>query len=255
MSDRVCLIYATCNRGDLLARSLARVAELTLPDEIIVVDDGGSDNTEQVCRNLEGSLPIRYVYTHHPGLTMCSHAKNVGIRSTDCELVITSEPEMLFETDVVAQMLARHEEDQVQVHPPLQQFLNVGRVLHEQGPGGAGLCLCCGQQKHETVNWQALWVTMFRREWLLSVGGWDEAFPEPWGWDDVDLGSRLRIRGVGQYNILDAVATHQWHPSPFRSQSENEAYFKGKGFHSDERPDHPNVIANQGREWGVPIPR
>lgn len=257
MSERVCLIYATCNRGHLLAKTLTRVFELTLPDEILVVDDGGNDNTEEVVFNagFEVPIPVRYLYTHHPGLTMCSHAKNVGIKSTDCELVITSEPEMWFETDVIGQLTKRHRDDRAQFHPPVKQFLNVGRVLHEQGPNGTGMCMCCGQTKHETVNWQALWVSLFRREWLLDIGGWDEEFPDSWGWDDTDLGSRLRIRGVGQYNDLDAIATHMWHPSSLMNQFNNESYFKSKGFHNNESPDHPHVVANKNHEWGVPISR
>ena len=71
-----------------------------------------------------------------------------------------------------------------------------------------------------------------------------------WGWDDVDLGSRLRIRGIGQYNDLSMVATHQWHPQRICSQVRNEAYFKAKGFDGCEAGDHPNLVANQGREWG-----
>lgn len=249
-----CLLYATWNRGDLLSRSLARLAELTVPDEVLVVDDGGDDGTEGVCARArdELGLPIRYLYTHHPGEQMCSHARNVGVCATDADVVITSEPEMWFETDVIAQLLARHEDDQQWGR---RQFVNVGRVLHEQPPG-RGPCHCCGREKHETVNWQATWVCLYRREWLLEVGGWDEGFPLPWGWDDVDLGSRLRIGGVGQYNDLDAVATHMWHESRICGQAPNEAYFKAKGFHGDERRDHPHLVANRDDPaWGRPIPR
>lgn len=247
-----CLLISTWNRTPLLAKNFERLATLTVPDEILVVDDGGCDGCEQLCdrARAEWGLPVRYLYNHRPYQAMCSQAKNAGIKHTDAELVITSEPEMIFETDVIGQMLAQHEHDR---QWGIKQFINVGRIRHEQPPGTR--CRCCGQLKHETVNWQAMWVTLFRREWLLHVNGWDEDFVTPWGWDDVDLGSRLRICGIGQFNSMDMVATHQWHPVQFWSQVENEAYFKSKGFDGAERPDHPNLKANQDHPWGVLIPR
>lgn len=249
MSD-VCLLITTWNRTPLLENNLRRLASgLTLPSEVLVVDDGSVDACEARCTALrdELGLPLRYIYTHNPGEALCSHARNVGIKNTDCELILTSEPEMLFESDIVAQMVAQHEHDR---QWGIRQFVNVGRVFHEQPPGAR--CKCCGQLKHETVNWQATWITLYRREWLFDVGGWDEfGFEDVWGWDDVDLGSRLRIRGIGQYNALDMVATHQWHPPRICRQDRNEAYFKSKGFDGNENPNHPNVVANRGCEWGV----
>ncbi len=243
----VCLLITTYNRSPLLRQSLARLTELTVPDEVLVVDDGGSDGCEGVVRVFEGCLPIRYLYTHNPGEAMCSHARNVGLHATDCEVVITSEPEIRFDTDVVRQMLTRHESDRAQLFPPLKQFINAGVVYTEHPDGG-------GKDKH--VNWQALWVALYRREWLLAVGGWDEKFPQPWSWDDVDLGTRLRIAGVGQYNDMTIEATHAWHPPRVYDQEPTEAYYAAKGFNGNESPDHPLLVANRDDpNWGVPIPR
>ena len=244
----VCLLYTVWNRASLLSKSLERLSELSLPDEILVVDDGSTDHVEQVCGDAVDrlGLPLRRVYTHNPGESQCSHARNVGIKSTDAEYVITCEPEMWFETDVIAQLL-----DRVPDHP--EQIVNVGRVLHEQ-PAGQ-VCGCgCGQLKHETVNFSATWTCLYKRQWLMNIGGWDEfGWPDPWGWEDVELCTRLRISGVGQFNDLGAVATHMWHPTRICRQDRNEAYFRSKPFLHDERPDHPELIANQGLEWGKPI--
>lgn len=252
MSD-VCLLVTTWNRTPLLERNLQRLASgLTLPSEILVVDDGSNDGCDALCERLKAELglPLRYIYNHRPFQAMCSQARNVGIRNTDCDLILTSEPEMLFDTDIVAQMLERHADDRQWGR---RQMLNVGRVFHEQPPGSR--CKCCGQLKHETVNWQATWIALYRKEWIVELGGWDETFPDPWGWDDVDLGSRLRIMGVGQFNDLQMEATHQWHTPAWFSQVANEAHFKAKGFDGAERRDHPNLVANSGFEWGKLISR
>ena len=88
----VCLLVTTWNRTALLANSLQRLAGgLTLPDEILVVDDGGSDGCEGLCERarVEWGLPVRYLYNHRPYEAMCSQARNVGIKHTDADLIIT----------------------------------------------------------------------------------------------------------------------------------------------------------------------
>ena len=238
MSD-VCLLIATCNRSPLLSRSLTRLSELTVPSEILVVDDGGNDGCEAICDHLRGSLglPLRYLYTHNPGDTMAAHARNCGLRNTDCEYIVSSEPECLWETDILAQFLAVHAE-----RP--EDMLNVGTMHHEHPDWDP-------PQVTETLNWQATWVCFYRKDWLLRIGGYDEGFPDPWSFDDVDMGTRLMASGHGQYNIMEASALHLWHPHRGCRQDRNEAYFQRKM----DSANCMEIVANQGREWGVPKPR
>ena len=249
-----CLVYATWNRANLLRGSLERLSGLTIPDEILVIDDGSVDETEGVCRwaRDELDLPIEHVYNHRPYEAMCSQAKNVAVQHTNADVMIFSEPEMLFDTDVVAQLISQHEID---MQWGTRRLLNVGTIHHEQAPGS--VCSCgCGGRYHTTMNWQALWVALIRREWLLDVGGWDEHFPSPWGVDDVDLGTRLRIYHVGQHNVMEAEATHQWHPPRNAGhQGPNWRYFEEKDFNGKESLEHPRLRANAGEDWGRVIPR
>lgn len=228
----VCLLISTMNRSSLLEISLNRLAQLTLPDEILVVDDGGSDDCEATCHRLkvDRGLPMRYIYTHNPGQAMCSHARNVGIKNTDCELIITSEPEMYFETDIVAQYLAGH------ARLPTDCF-NAGTINHKHN----------GAPDTQTLNWHATWVSFYGRQWLLDIGGWDERFPDPWGWDDTDLVTRLVATGHGTTIMPDVVATHQWHPEGQHRQDRNEKHFQDKM--NSERC--MQVVANVGHEWGA----
>lgn len=245
----VCLLITTNDRTPLLRNSLERLSTLTAPDEILVVDDGGTDDCEDVVRQASSAfeIPVRYIYTFNPGQTQCSHARNVGIKNTDCDIVITSEPEMLFDTDVIPQMLADSAE-----RP--RELVSAGVIRHCQDPNGS--CPTCTCEGYVTTNWSATWIALYKREWLLAIGGWDEDFPDPWGWDDVDLNTRLRIRGIGQFIDHAIHATHQWHPHRGGSgQFRNEEHFKAKGFNGNEYPEHPSLFANVGREWGVPIPR
>ncbi len=227
------LLITTYNRSSLLEVSLNRIAQLTLPDEILVVDDGGDnpqDDCEGTCRRVVIDCPVRYLRTNNPGQQMCSHARNVGIKTLTTDLVLTCEPEMYFRSDIVAQFLAKHEE-----RP--DDCLNAGTIIHKHNDG----------PDTTTVNWHATWVSMYGRQWLLDIGGWDEQFPDPWGWEDTDLVTRLVASGHGTTIMTECEAVHQWHPEQHHRQDRNEAHFKAK---MDEARCM-QVIANVGNDWGV----
>jgi GT2 family glycosyltransferase len=90
--------------------------------------------------------------------------------------------------------------------------------------------------------------TLYRREWLLDVGGYDEGFEGSWAWDDVDLNGRLSEIGHHTFRIEECEGLHQWHPSRIELAVENEARARSKRWPMD-------VTANKGNEWGVVIPR
>lgn len=235
MSD-TCLLITTYNRAGLLEKSLNRMTQLTQPDEVLIIDDGGDDATREVVRRVKGfTCPVRYLYTRNLGSSICSHARNVGIKNTDCELVITSEPEMWFETDVVAQMLADHEE-----RP--REVISVGIVHHEQDPRFPGV------EDFVTVGWVAPWIALYGKQWLLDIGGWDEGFEDNWSWEDTDLLTRLRVSGHGQNINREIQARHLWHPPRAMDQTRNEARFRSKLIDADNMRD---LVANVGQPWGV----
>ncbi len=229
---KTCLLITTMNRGSLLRNTLAELVKghLTLPDEILVIDDGGADDTAQVCSAMADFLPVRYVFHNNPGQKLCSEARNVGLKLTDAEVIITCEPECYFETDVVAQMLRCHEH-----HPA--DVINAGTVHKLNEHGG----------RHTLNNWVATHCALYERAWLMDIGGWDESFPDPWGWEDTDLLTRLSATGHGQENVAEIVVVHQFHPSTECNQDANSAHFFAKEL--DQSDQH--VVANEGVEWGV----
>jgi glycosyltransferase involved in cell wall biosynthesis len=231
-----CLLIATMNRSDLLEKSLNRMNQLTLPDEILIVDDGGVDHCREVAERVVMECPVRYIYTHNPGQSQCSHARNVGIKNTDCDLIITSEPEMLFVSDVVAQLLVRFEEY------GRKDVISAGTINHEHSRGHIG---------DTTRGWVATWIALYGKQWLLDIGGWDEWFPDPWGWEDTDLLTRLRCDGHGQFIDQEIEATHQWHVHRAVNQERNEAHFRAKLLPLDGSEIKPlDIIANHGHPWG-----
>ena len=236
---RTCLLITTMNRSDLLRHSLARLTQLTLPDEILVVDDGGADDCEAVCSEAHAmfGLPVRYLYNHNPGISICSFARNVGIRNTDAEVIITSEPELIFVTDVIAQMDSAHRQNPGCV-------ISAGIVYRARSANVMDPASC-----EKLVGWVAPFTARYERSWLMDIGGWDEGFPANYGQDDTDLLTRLRLYGHNQIIDQSIEVLHQWHPPTMGAgQVANGHYFDGKSFH---RGDSTDIIANRGKEWGL----
>lgn len=233
------MVITTFNRAPLLRHSLRRLAELTLPDELIVVDDGSTDDTEQVCREFE-HLPIRYIYNHSPEPTICCLARNIGLRAAEFEWLVTSEPELVWVTDVIAQYRRLHAEHPSKViSSGLVHFCPSG--WEPQGdyspPPGSG----------RAEGWVAPHTALWGRDWLMEVGGWDESFPGPWGWDDTDLLTRLSMNGQGQYIAREIEALHLYHGIGADPGGQNEAHFLAKNLAEGDRT---HLVANQGYEWG-----
>jgi len=168
------LVIPTWNRARLLERSLSHNAQFTRPDEVIVVDDGSTDDTRDVCERFGAT----YIPTGRTGEASCSHARNIGLRAASGDEVIVTDPEVMFITDVVAAMREARASDP-------------DSILH---PAAARKeCRYAGSERSE--GW--FYLVCLRRSWVLDVGGWDESFPEAWGWEErgpVRAAARARSR-------------------------------------------------------------
>ena len=266
------LLITTFNRADLLGTSLARLARLTLPDEIVLVDDGGTDETPEIFRYFVESTGIKghYIYHDNPEHSICSFARNVGLKRMEADIVITSEPELIFLSDVIADFTSMIDRSKFNV-------ISAGIVYHQGRLAWLENIVEHGDSKRlDTVDyestmpgwemrymctrgWVAPYTAAYRRKWLMEIGGWDESFPGSWGWDDIDLITRLRINGHPQLIANHVEVLHQWHGAPPEqgaSGKVNEAHFYGKSFHSTPaEEDMTDVVANRGVEWGRLKPR
>jgi hypothetical protein len=81
---RVSVVIPTYNRDNLIARSLcSALCETRSGDEILVIDDGSTDRTEQVVRQFNDSR-IRYVWQPNAG---AGAARNRGAREATGDLL------------------------------------------------------------------------------------------------------------------------------------------------------------------------
>jgi len=85
MSKLVSIIIPTYNYAQYVREAVdSAVAQTYRPIEIIVVDDGSTDNTREVLSDYIGTNKINYIYQDNKGL---AGARNTGIRASKGEYV------------------------------------------------------------------------------------------------------------------------------------------------------------------------
>jgi glycosyltransferase involved in cell wall biosynthesis len=98
---KVSIIIPTYNRAKLLTEAIESVIAQSFTDfEIIVVDDGSSDDTPRIITDLCRMFSeIKYVYQKNHGV---SRARNVGIRESTGEYICFLDSDDLWQKDKLA---------------------------------------------------------------------------------------------------------------------------------------------------------
>ena len=88
---KISLIIPTYNRANLIENTLLSVFNQTIKvDEIIVVDDGSTDNTKQILEQYD----IKYIFQENQGV---SSARNTGIKRAKNEWICFLDSDDIWE--------------------------------------------------------------------------------------------------------------------------------------------------------------
>ena len=111
----VSIIIPTSNRGDSLLEALQSLDKLDYPREdleVIVVDDGSTDNTLDMLEKIKTSLSykLRYYCQDKKGI---STAKNLGIQKSNGEVIVSTDDDCLFERDWLIKLVSAFDSPEV----------------------------------------------------------------------------------------------------------------------------------------------
>jgi len=103
--NRLVSVVISCyNYGDYLRLALKSVLAQTYSNvEVIVVNDGSTDNTEEVAKSFENKLRLTYIPQVNQGH---AHAKNTGIRNAHGDFVAFLDADDLWAPDKLSKQLA-----------------------------------------------------------------------------------------------------------------------------------------------------
>jgi len=104
MTPRVTVVVPSYNRATCLTDTLASLlAQTVRPTQIIVVDDGSTDDTAEACRGFPP--PVEYVRRPNGG---CPAARNTGIRAATGEYIALLDADDVWEPTKLEVQLALH---------------------------------------------------------------------------------------------------------------------------------------------------
>lgn len=238
--------------------------------EIIVLNDGVEDATQEVCRYYQGlGLPVRYLFTGQrnregmqwrvPGYTW-----NIGIQESDSEIVVLSCAEMFHvsasldpivkavkrnsralgtpykineDKGELIQALELHKDIHLPIrHPEVQQaikesyWLGIDRTISPFRP-------------HSDMPF---WMAVARKN-LLEIGGFDEDFTGV-ACEDSDLMNRLLAFGC-YYHKVGATVIHLNHGTRKPEEIFADPRYKYNCELMEQRSGQ--IVRNVGRKWGV----
>lgn len=190
------IVIATKDRAQYLQAALQSLCEQVdaPPFEVVVVDNGSTDETPQIVERMRDvcSYSLTYLYEERPNR---GAARNRGILAASGTVIVFVDDDVWIPNGFVAAHVAAHEgHGTYAVSGPI---LNVPSYDERPKPGIANysrafLCTCNVSIPREALHW---------------VKGFDEQF-DLYGWEDTELGMRLRANGVRQKFLWDAYLYH-----------------------------------------------
>jgi GT2 family glycosyltransferase len=198
-TPRVSVVVCSYNGGATLEQCLGSLLALDYPDfEVIVVDDGSTDDTRAILARFP---TVRAIHQSNQGL---SAARNVGLKAATGSIIAYTDSDCFADAHWLTHLVHQFQQtDAAAVGGP--------NLTPEDGRRAACVAAAPGQPTHVLESDQVAehipgCNMAFRREALLAVNGFDPIYRK--AGDDVDLCWRLQQAG---YWITFAPGAFVWH--------------------------------------------
>src|SRR5215471_4770612 len=194
-STEISVVIPTFDRASLLKGCLESLARQSIAHEryeLIVVDDGSTDDTAEVCRRAADSMCLRYLRIDHGGI---SAAKNAGLAVARGPIVLFFDDDDVADERLLSEHLRTHHNHpqenvavlgyttwspELEVTPLMEWLTEIGQFLF------AYRDLTDGQVLDFTYFWGGR--SSCKKSLLLKHGGFDERFRS--AAEDIELGYR-----------------------------------------------------------------
>ncbi|MEO1145342.1 MAG: glycosyltransferase [Cyanobacteria bacterium J06638_22] len=206
------IVIPTYNRRPILEKCLTALEQQPLPEntavdgyEVVVVDDGSTDGTVAWLQQTDAFPHVQLVKQDHQGPAA---ARNLGIATAKGDTIIFIDSDLVVTPD----FLRAHSETLQQEAERLRsdRLFTYGRVINTcnfENPTA---------EPFKVTDFSAAYFATgnvaIARHWLEKAGAFDTRF-QLYGWEDLELGVRLKQLGLKLVKCPEAVGYH-WHP-PF----------------------------------------
>lgn len=197
----VSVVIPMRNEAEILERCLEAMENLNYPEdllEIVIVNDGSTDNTSELIRNGDWSFNYQYIETSGVGV---SRARDIGFRSASGDFIAFTDADCVVDEDWILKLLEPFEDDVAAVGGPNltpeddEPFARcVGLALSFLSKPGARYAY--EGSKIREIHHNPTCNVMYRKDVLEEVNGFNHDLVTT---DDEELDYRIRQRG---YRIL-----------------------------------------------------
>ncbi len=187
---RLSIVIPVYNAQKYLERSLASIYMSSFKDfEVIIVNDGSTDNTAEIINN----FPINTLINFNTNKGLAA-ARNEGANKATGEIILFIDSDIVLKGDTLSKISAHFQDDQCQcviglyskTHPNPDVFSNYKnmwiRFTYLTSP--------------EYVNWFFTAIGAIRKDVWDKSGYFDPKFNIKTGGSDIDFGFRLYSQGI-----------------------------------------------------------
>ena len=238
----VSVIIPVYNRHQVLANTLAALTHQTYPAhliEVIVVDDGSSDDIYSIIRKYETRLNLYYARQKDKGYRL-SKVRNIGIRMATNDCIIVMDADILSLPEDIARFMEFHHVSDAAVLLGHRRYVDTSSIDDEMilrdiktaielpGINPSNSVSDCRNNNGESIDWRLPLYEKtdflkkdrfpftkisgcsisFPESLLEKTGYFDEEF-EAWGCEDGEFGYRAYNAGYYFIPIPEIMALHQ----------------------------------------------
>lgn len=194
--------------------------------EVIVINDGSEDDTEDVVNSFKNDLNLKYVYEENSGQAT---ARNKGIEIAENEIILFLDDDILIGPDLVQKHIRQHELSKASVVLgrinliPASNFEKVAALIDSVGYKDAlnqlneYVCEDWYLDMVESIYRKNLldiaWIcftggnSSIEKKALVELNGFDNDFYR-WGPEDIELGYRCKRAGLNFCYCNDLLGYH-----------------------------------------------
>jgi len=192
----IAAVVSTFNRADLLRTTLESLTLQTLPQtefEVVIVDDGSTDDTRAVVAAFEGRLPMRYAYQRNAGL---ASARTHGLYLSTATVLLFLDDDDVTDPGLLEQHVLTHRrypEDNYAVlgYTPLDPSIAQDPLMHFVTEVGCFLFAYSYFKDGDVLDFEHWWGgrSSCKRAFLIEHGVFNPVFR--FGCEDIELAWRL----------------------------------------------------------------
>jgi glycosyltransferase involved in cell wall biosynthesis len=201
------VVIPTYNRLPILTKCLRALEQQQFVDryEVVVVDDGSTDGTVDWLHAQAAEFPhVRLFCQDHQGP---SAARNLGVAKAAGDTIIFIDSDLVVTEVFLSSHAAALRQGQADLGS--DRLFTYGRVVNTANFEHPTT------EPYKITDFSAAYFATgnvaIARHWLEQVGLFDTGF-QLYGWEDLELGVRLKQLGLKLIKCPEAVGYH-WHPA------------------------------------------